>query len=46
MEIDSRKQKDVAVFCFEQRLLSYIRSVKLVRDIGKGIQRRLTQWVS
>jgi hypothetical protein len=45
MEVTKQKQKEVAVYCYEQRLLSHIRSVKLVRDIGKGKQRRLTEWV-
>ena len=44
--MNSQNQKDVAVFCYEQRLLSHIRSVKLVRDIGKGIQRRIIEWDS
>lgn len=46
MEMSKQKEKQVAVYCYEQRLLSHIRSVKLVRDIGKGTQRRLSEWVS
>jgi hypothetical protein len=37
-------EKKIAVFCYEQRGLSHIRSVKLVRDISKGVQTRLTKW--
>jgi hypothetical protein len=40
------------VYCYEQRLLSHvrsvkldIRSVKLVREIGNGTQKRLSEWV-
>ena len=42
MEIDKRKV--VEVFCYQQRLLTHVRSVKLVRDIGKRKQRRLEEW--
>jgi hypothetical protein len=45
MEMSKQKQKDVAVFCYEQRLLSHVRSVKLVREIGNGTQKRLSEWV-
>jgi hypothetical protein len=46
MSLDKQKEKQTAVYCYEQRLLMHIRSVKLVREIGNGTQRRLTQWVS
>lgn len=45
MEMKKDERKEIEVFCYEQRLLSHIRSVKLVRDIGKGVQRRLAEWV-
>jgi hypothetical protein len=45
MEINKDKRKEVAVYCFEQRLLSHIRSVKLVREIANGTQTRLAKWV-
>jgi hypothetical protein len=33
-------------YSYEEGLLTRIRSVKLVREIGNGIQRRLAEWVS
>jgi hypothetical protein len=45
MEMNKQKKKEVEVYCYEQRLLSHIRSVKLVREIGNGTQRRLAEWV-
>ena len=44
--MNEKNEKEVAVFCYEQRLLSHIRSVKLVRDIAKGTQRRIAEWAS
>jgi hypothetical protein len=41
--MEMNKQQEV--YCYEQRLLSHIRSVKLVREIGNGTQKRLTEWV-
>jgi len=42
--MNKKQKKNVEVYCFEQRLLSHIRSVKLVREIANGTQRRLTEW--
>jgi len=39
--MNKKQKKDVEVYCFEQRLLSHIRSVKLIREIGDGTQKRL-----
>ena len=44
MEINKKQEKIVEVYCFEQRSLSHIRSVKLVREIGNGTQTRLIEW--
>ena len=39
--MNKKQKKDVEVYCFEQHLLSHIRSVKLIREIGDGTQKRL-----
>jgi len=43
--MNDKRQKQVEVYCFEQHLLSHIRSVKLVREIAHGTQKRLSEWV-
>jgi len=41
MEVDERK---ILTFCNEHYLLSHIREIKIVREIGNGTQRRLIEF--